>query len=284
MKLKFSFIFFAFALLTFLNSPALAQKDSTIVQFVRIELINGEEFLGNVIEENDSSVVMKTISELKITIPLTQIKSRELVERELHKGEYWFENPNRSRLFFAPTGRALKDGEGYFAAYEIFFPFVAIGITDYVTLAGGMSLIPGIDSQIFYFAPKLTPVSTENFDMSIGLLFLVSPGSGSRSIVYTVGTYGNDYASGTLGIGYGFEFNSDSGGESVLMFGGELRTSESFGLVSENWIFPSGGVFLFSFGGRFFGEKIAADFGLVTSSEAGGGFPFLPWLGFIYNF
>ncbi len=39
-----------------------------------------------------------------------------------------------------------------------------------------------------------------------------------------------------------------------------------------------------SLGIRFFGSHLAADFGLITSPDASGNFPFLPWLGFAYNF
>lgn len=39
-----------------------------------------------------------------------------------------------------------------------------------------------------------------------------------------------------------------------------------------------------SLGIRFFGSHLAADFGLITSPEASGSFPFFPWLGFAYNF
>jgi hypothetical protein len=37
------------------------------------------------------------------------------------------------------------------------------------------------------------------------------------------------------------------------------------------------------FGIRFFEEKLAADLGFIYISGAEG-FPFLPWLGFTYNF
>ncbi|HGY57063.1 MAG TPA: hypothetical protein ENK44_15245 [Caldithrix abyssi] len=57
-------------------------------------------------------------------------------------------------------------------------------------------------------------------------------------------------------------------------------------LISENWIFVGGDVHLLSGGIRFFGENLAADFALIFPLMGEGikGFPFLPWIGFAYNF
>ena len=47
-----------------------------------------------------------------------------------------------------------------------------------------------------------------------------------------------------------------------------------------------GDVHLLSGGIRFFGENLAADFALIfpLTGEGIEGFPFLPWIGFAYNF
>ena len=49
-----------------------------------------------------------------------------LDERHFKDGEYYGTDPNYTRLFFAPTGRALKKGSGYFADYELVFPGVVV--------------------------------------------------------------------------------------------------------------------------------------------------------------
>ena len=66
-------------------------------------------------------------------------------------------DPNYSRLLFSPTGRPLKKGDGYFSDYELLFPGVAVGLTDNLSIAGGVSLIPGLglDEQVLYVSPKL---------------------------------------------------------------------------------------------------------------------------------
>ena len=47
-------------------------------------------------------------------------------------------------MFFAPTARTLEHGKGYVADYYLFFPIVAYGVTDRITVAGGMSILPAV--------------------------------------------------------------------------------------------------------------------------------------------
>ena len=72
----------------------------------------------------------------------------------------------------------------------------------------------------------------------------------------------------------------------MLMLGLEIQISRVSKIISENWIFPATdeSITFISLGIRFYGSNLAADFGLITSTEASGSFPFLPWLGFAYNF
>ena len=49
-----------------------------------------------------------------------------LNERHFKDGIYYATDPNYTRLFFAPTARALKKGSGYFADYELIFPGIAV--------------------------------------------------------------------------------------------------------------------------------------------------------------
>lgn len=45
-------------------------------------------------------------------------------------------DPNPTRLFFGPTGRSVKKGEGYVGVYGLFLPFVQVGITDRISIGG----------------------------------------------------------------------------------------------------------------------------------------------------
>src|SRR5688572_2273410 len=97
-------------------------------------------------------------------------------------------DPNYARLLFAPTARPLARGEGTFSDYELVFPGVAFGITDNISLAGGLSVIPGlgIGEQVFYVAPKIGWNIGDKAAFAVGGLGAVAGGSGGE----------------TLGIGY----------------------------------------------------------------------------------
>lgn len=274
-----------FLLIPFLLQAQMQQDssllDSNRVEIVKISLKDGSVLIGKIISEDDNIIVVETKSGIKSEIPKVEVKKREIVTDKLVKGEVWESDPNKTRLFFSPTGRALDQGEGYFAIYELFFPFLAIGVTDNLTLSGGMSLFPGADSQLLYIAPKYTFLNKENMDLSLGLLYMripeVSEGAG---IVYGVGTFGGSDKALTVGLGYGFA-GDDFANNPLLTLGGELRVSQHLKLISENWFFLGEDANLLSGGIRFFGEKMAGDFGFMLPLDAD---VFIPWLGFAYNF
>ncbi|MDI6804565.1 MAG: hypothetical protein QME58_12100 [Bacteroidota bacterium] len=252
----------------------------------RIILNDGSELVGFIEYDHGDSVRFNTFSGLTITIPKNQISSIDKLAGEIINGEYYRMDPNNTRLFFAPTARTIRSGHGYFSAYEIFFPMLAFGIADVVSIAGGMSLFPGAPLQIFYVAPKITPIHTDDLDIAGGVLYLNSTLGGFEGlgIVYGVGTYGNEKAAFTGGLGWGFS-RGELTNKPILLLGGELRLSNSLKLISENWIPPDADIQFISFGLRFFGDKVAGDFGLIHPLGSRiENFPFIPWIGFAYNF
>lgn len=284
MRLVFKLIILITLTFISLTDFMFAQQDTTEIEMVRIKLTDGSTIVGDIIEEDEKTIIIRTLSNLEIKVPKENITEREIIKGQIEKGEFWRDDPNQTRMFFTSTGKGLKQGHGYFSVYEIFFPFVAVGITDWFTLAGGMSLIPGLDGQLFYIAPKFTPLQVTNFDASVGVIYVAVPKEDEGDgIAYGVATYGTEKASVTLGMGFGFT-GADFGDQPIIVVGGEIRVSNSIKLLSENWFVLAEGVNLLSFGLRFFGENLAADFGLVFTTEGGDGFPFLPWLGFAYNF
>jgi hypothetical protein len=256
--------------------------DSTQVQIITLE--NESTYMGRIIEIGDNVVNFETKHGV-LSFSITEIVNLELVfEDEIKEGKYWFPNPNSTRLFFAPTARMLKQGEGYFADYWIFFPTINYGITDHISFGGGFSLLPGIriDEQILFFTPKVGLIEEEKFNMAIGTLALAIPSEKtSLGILYAVSTYGSMDHSLTGGIGYGY-VDGDLGDKPMLVFGGETRTGRSTALVSENWLIPGLDRPFFSAGLRFFGKKLSADFALVLITE--NELTVFPYIDFIYKF
>lgn len=268
---------------------ALAQEGEPAdsVEVVEIRLVDGSRLIGTVESESDTEIVLRTPGGATVRIPVAQVAQRRVVTGRMHAGRYQAEDPNVTRLFFTATGRPLRQGQGYFADYWLFFPFVAYGIADRLTMGGGVSLIPGAGEQLVYFAPKLTLVHEERASISAGVLAGTVTGEETwGGLLYGVGTFGTTDQAVTLGIGFAWG-GGDIEDTPILLVGAETRVSGSIKLISENYIIPGiEDAVLLSGGVRFFGERVAADLGFVTTPAAfdDDGFPFLPWVGFAYNF
>ena len=252
-----------------------------------IELIDGSEFIGHIRSQDSLSIIFETQSGTIIDIKRDQIENIEDQRYDFLIGD----DPNKTRLFLAPTGKSLKAGTGYFSVNELLFPMIAYGITDFFSVAGGMTIIPGATDQLFYLNGKARVLHLEEFDLSAGILYtnITSGDENGLTILYANSTYGTRDAALTLTAGLSVSGTENSGQYPLFIIGGELKLSNSAKLLSENWILtsPESGK-IFSLGVRFYGKKVAGDFGLMyfvdEDGESISGWPFVPWVGLSYNF
>jgi hypothetical protein len=244
---------------------------------------DGSTFVGRVVAVHPESIEMQT-SAGKVSVAFASMKPLVSIGTPGHEG--WFENPNKTRLFFAPTGQMLKKGEGYFSDYELFFAGVAYGVTDNISIGGGVSLFPGVGAsdQLLYITPKIGFSPSPKMHLALGAIVSTVPGDFSNvGAVYGVGTAGDGDASVTGGIAYGFA-GKDLTSEFAVLVGGEKRLSQRIGLVSENYFVPSSvGTNVVSGGVRFMSEKLTVDLALVNS-PSDPIFPGIPWVSFVYKF
>ena len=273
-------IFILVNIIFLFGSIAVAQDDTLNVK--QVTLTDGSELVGRIVSESSEQISFITNSGIEMTIKRELIKEIINLVMEEHEGTMRRVDPNQTRLLFSPTARPLKKGKGYFSVYEIFFPMVSVGITDFIAFSGGISLIPGADTQLLYIAPKVNILNQEKFSLSGGVLYMTVTDE-SFGVAYGVATYGRSSGAVTVGLGWGF-VDGDFSSKPLVVLGGELQVSGSVKLITENWILPGDSPAVISFGIRFFGASLATDFGLITSTESSEGFPFLPWLGFAYNF
>lgn len=255
--------------------------DSTSIQV--ITLSDKSTLVGRVAAIRGDSVEFQ-MGVGRVTLAIADI--REVKERSaavMHNGQYWFPNPNYTRLFFAPSGQMLKQGEGYFADYELFFPGFAYGLTDNISVGGGVSLFPvGPEDQVYFFTPKIGASFGDQIHLAAGFLIASTQGE-TGGVGYGVGTIGNGDASVTVGAGWGFA-GGDIESKPLLMVGGEKRVSRRIAFVTENYILPTDDANLaYSFGIRFMGENLTTDLALFngTGSDTGIGFPFVD---FVFKF
>jgi hypothetical protein len=259
---------------------------------VELRLADGSTFVGRVVAESADRITFETVGGTRIEIDRAQIRSISPVRGRVVDGVYWREDPNRTRLLLvAPTGRSLRQGEGYVSTFWVAFPFVAYGISDNFTVAGGTPLFPGVVGRVIYLAPKFQVVSTPTMEAAVGVLALFATqelDSGSAGIGYGVATFGNTDRSVSTGAGWAFALGDGDGwisDEPLLMLGGEYRVSRSVKLLTENYFLLSESGSLVTGGVRLFGERLSADFGLgAVVARGSGDVPWFPLLNFVYNF
>ena len=254
-------------------------------QVVELTLRDGSTLIGRVVEVTPGTLRFTTAFGTS-TIPRDAVRRvRVMSSSAIHDAELWPEDPSRTRLFFAPTGRTLRKGETYFSDAYVLFPSIQTGITDLVSFGGGVSIIPGLglDEQVYYLTPKVGVLVSPSLNVSVGALIAGVGRASSDSPVgigYGVATFGVADASVTTGAGFGFSRASTS--QAILMLGGERRVSRSIALLSENYLYTGNGRSgLVSGGIRFMGEKLAVDLAGVIVSQSSTPFPYVA---FIYKF
>lgn len=278
--------------------PCVMAQEVIADSLISLELSDGSILRGMIVSEDADTVIFITSAGLKITMPKSTIVSRSITRGRMVEGRFQRFDPNYTRLLFAPTGRPLEKGEGYFTDYYVFFPGVAYGLTDNLSFMAGISIIPGagLDNQMLFVAPRYAVELSEQFALSGGFLYMSFGGKFSTGIAFMTGSYGLQDKCFTAGIGMGYTYNENEEGvkefefakHPILVWGGNIRLSNSISFVSENWIITGEdfdiGFQPFSVALRFFGEHIAVDAGAIIMLEMlEEGFP-IPWLSFVYNF
>ncbi len=277
--------------------PLLVVPDSNEVQILKLD--GGSEVMGRITKvEGDTVIFESDLGTLRLLSHKIE-KIRTVPRGSIKGGKHWFPNPNQTRLFFSPTARMLKRGEGYFADYYIFFPSISVGLTNNITIGGGLSIFPGLSfgDQIFFLTPKIGFAAGDHLNLAAGALIIQLPNPFNEDdddligeedpprlgIIYGVGTWGLPDASVSGGVGFGFigEHVSD---RPVFMLGGEKRLTRSISFVSENLIVPGAEDQVVSYGLRFFGERISFDLAFFNSLDGEIAFPGLPYIDAVIAF
>lgn len=296
------FLFVAIAVLFSVTSFAQATDYSKPVQpsdtsVYRIETRDGSVFIGRILSKDSINIEFVTLSNARIKLAGNQVSSMVLVAPEdIKDGKYWFPNPNATRYFFGPTAIPLKKGEGYYQNTYLLLNSVNVGVTDNISIGGGVELISlfssGSGGPIFFFTPKVGFKMGKNFHAGGGLYIMSVPdvfneGRENVGIAYGVGTIGNSNSNMTLGAGMGFTFSGEGGDSPILTLSGMHRVSRKTALVTENWFFNAddGYYGLYSYGVRFFGEKLSVDLGFINNADIMEGILIgVPYVDFVVKF
>jgi hypothetical protein len=267
---------------------------------VTLALKDGTTLIGRVVAEDPAELQVVTLEGLSVRVPRAAIVS--LWEHApARPGEFERSDPNHSRLMFAPTARPLRKGEGYFSDHYVLFPGVGVGLTDQLSLSGGVSTIPavGLEEQVFYVSPKVGFELSNELAVALGAAYAGNGGGEGAAAAFALATLGRPQKSLSVGVGFAgtreteYDVRSRSGRDvwrwrekPIVLLAGTLQLSKSVALVSENWLLPGEPLSEQPFGLalRFFGDRLSADVGFViVGSVVEEGFP-IPWLSVSYRF
>ena len=268
--------------------------DEGVTQMITLE--DGSTLVGRITVISESDVKFQTEMG-EMTIVIAKIKEiKEISTSSIKSGQYWFSNPNRTRLLVGPTARTLQAGKGYFYDLWIFFPGLAFGISDNFMISGGASVIPGVDDQMFYIMPKFGFAATKELDLAVSVAAFRL---WKQTLYFGLGglTYGTDDKSVTCALGVAFTDEAIAD-KPAAMLGGEYRLSRRTALVAESWFIPGeADQGMLGMGAlRLMGEQLTVDIGIGISYDDRSGevdyygnpeedeVDWLPYVDFVWNF
>ncbi len=252
---------------------AYAQETKSTKKIYTVRTQQNQTYQGELISENEQEMQLKDLGGVNITILKSQIKRIEIDEVSIttHK-KVWLQTPNRTRYLLTPTGFGLKKKEGYYQNVYFFLNNFNYGLTDHVSLGGGVEVISLFaGSPIFFLMPKLSLPISPKWNAAGGLLYMnmlgkYNPLGRGFGIGYGVLTYGTENTNITAGLGYGF-YDREWTKRPIFTLSGTVRLSNRVALVSENWVIPDGGAeqYFVSYGARFMWRKLAFDVAFIRN-------------------
>lgn len=268
--------------------------DSYIGKNVVIILSDQSRISGEVLSVSENELELGTEAGRVFVLieRILRIQELDLSRRDA----LWFEDPNRSRLFFAPTAVPLSKGSGYYQNIYVFFNNAAYAVTDNIALTAGFSLFPflSLSDQIYYFSGKYGREVSEGHYLAGGIGVGAADSFQSRLFtgyaIYTRSLSRAAISGGSL------LFYTDSGNmEYALNAGAHYRFRQRIAFVSENYFFTDrveGSTLVSSYGIRFMGQRISADLAFIRPLFEGGSEDFLdlswglgiPYIDFVFSF
>ena len=273
------------------NLGDLQKADST---WYMIVLKDGTSLTANILMQDQKTMIVSTQSLPRLELAQDQIVSVKKIQSvNIKSGEYRFPNPNETRYLFAPSAINLKKGDGYYQNTYLLLQSFNYGITDNFSIGGGFEFLTTLGvigdtyfNPICFLTPKLGFQVQEKLYLGVGMLIGNIPGMTYPLIMgYGLATYGDTEDNMTLGVGMGTsEFTTPK--SPVFTLSGMTRISKRMSLITENWILPLD-IYqpIFSYGIRFSGEQMSADFALINNAELSEGFILgIPYVDFVVKF
>ncbi|GAB2854157.1 hypothetical protein [Hymenobacter ruber] len=276
-------------------SPAAKDAGGTTPELIgrsySVELLSGNRFTGILRAATAQELEFETKDLGSLHIQRSNL--REFVLLTTAQARHGYDDVgNGNRLFFAPTARNLRRGEGYVQNMEVFLLSANYGITDNFSMGAIATVVPGAGSDnVFGITPKASFGLSDKVKAGGGALLLFSNGS-TGGITYANATYGGADHNLTGGLGYGFASGIGFSNTPVIMLGGATRIARRVSLVDETYILRDGNSYDRAtlvagiIGMRFAAPRISGALGMLYAhlsyedpyhsgrSADGGGYPY----------
>jgi hypothetical protein len=203
-----------------------------------VEVRSGNRFVGVLQAATAETLDFDTPDLGRVHVLRGNLKELVLLNAEqARKGHDYI--GNGERLFFGPTARNLRKGEGSVQDIDVFLLTANYGFTDNFSLGVIATFIPqaGTDNLVG-LTPKASVPLSSNVRVGVGALALFRGGQ-TAGVTYANATVGSADNNLTGGLGFGFG-SGGFGSTPVFMVGGATRVGKRISLVDETYIVHSG--------------------------------------------
>lgn len=215
-------------------AAATTAPSEIVGQAYSVEVLSGTAFTGVLATTGPEELSFQTKDLGIVTIKRANIRQLTALTAEQTQKGYDYQG-NGNRLFFAPTARNLRKGEGTVQSIDIFLMGVNYGITDNLSMGALFTWIPGAGSDnLFALTPKASFAAGEKTRIGAGALIFFQGGT-NFTLAYGNATYGSADNNLTAGVGYAF-VGGNYVNTPVFMLGGAKRISRRVSLLNETYI------------------------------------------------
>ena len=199
-----------------------------------VEVVSGTSIVGVLTAVSAEELTFQTKDFGLLTIKRANLKQLTLMTAEQARHGYDYQG-NGNRLFFGPTARNLRKGEGTVQTIDIFLLGVNYGITENISMGALFTWIPAIGADnLFALTPKVSFSVSERTRLGAGALIFFQRGT-NFTLGYGNATFGSADNNFTAGVGYAI-VGGTSVNTPVFMLGGATRISRRVSLLNETYI------------------------------------------------
>lgn len=223
-------------------APLPAAATSTTPEVVgssySVEVRSGNRFVGVLQAATPEALDFDTPDLGQVHVLRTNLKELVLMSAEQARTGRDYVG-NGERLFFGPTARNLRKGEGSVQDIDVFLLTANYGISNNFSMGVIASFIPALGgNNLFGLTPKASFPLSSNVRVGAGALVLFSGGD-AAGVTYANATVGSADHNLTGGVGFGFSGGGGFGSTPVLMVGGATRVGRRISLVDETYVVHS---------------------------------------------